>query len=158
MNDACYGGIICDSERRKMAASIILVVDDEPVITKTLVLILNSFHGEFYAVGSTSIVEALTIVQGIHPDLVLLDAIMPGANGLDHAIQMRDKFGCKVLMMSGQGATAGYLDELNRSGDAPFEIVAKPIHPNDLVARIREKLQSPPLSSSWVNPLIFKVQ
>lgn len=141
-----------------MPASVILVVDDEPVITNTLVLILNSFKGEFYVVGSTNIAEALTIVQGIHPDLVLLDAIMPGANGLDHAVQMRDRFGCKVLMMSGQGATSVHLEELNRRGDAPFEIVAKPIHPNELVSRLREILLRQPLASEWVNPLSFKVQ
>jgi len=141
-----------------MAASVILVVDDEPVITKTLVLILNSFKDEFYAIGSTDIGEALTIVQGIHPDLVLLDAIMPRAIGLDHAVYMREKAGCKVLMMSGQGATAGYLDELNRQGGAPFEILAKPVHPNDLISRIREMLQRPPLPAMWVNPLSFKIQ
>lgn len=140
-----------------MPASVILVVDDEPVITQTLVLILNSFKDEFFAIGTTSVHEALKIVEGIHPDLVLLDAIMPGAHGLDHALQMRDKSGCKILMMSGQGATANYLEETRLSGHEPFEIMAKPIHPNDLVAKIREMLMRSPRPADWRSPLSFHI-
>ena len=140
-----------------MPASIILVVDDEQVITKTIVLILNSFKDDFFAIGSTNINEALRIVQGIRPDLVLLDAIMPGARGLEHAIRMRDEYGCKVLMMSGQGATANLLDDSLRGGHQPFEILAKPIHPNDLIAKIRELLHSPPAAAEWKNPLSFRI-
>lgn len=140
-----------------MPVSIILVVDDEPVITQTLVLILNRFSDEFFAIGSTNLADALKIVEGINPDLVLLDAIMPGARGLDHAIQMRDKSGCQVLMMSGQGVTATYLEEARRMGHKSFEILAKPIHPNDLVDKIREVLRRPPDSPQWQNPLTFRV-
>ncbi len=140
-----------------MPASVILVVDDEPVITQTLVLILNSFRDEFFAVGTTSISDALKIVEGTHPDLVLLDAIMPGAHGLDHALQIRDKSGCKVLMMSGQGATATYLDEAKLQGHEAFEILAKPIHPNDLIAKIRELLMRSPRPSDWRSPLSFHI-
>lgn len=140
-----------------MAPSIILVVDDEPVITQTLVLILNSFSPEFFAIGCTNVAEALTIVQGVHPDLVLLDAIMPGTRGLDHAVQMRDKAGCQILMMSGQGTTATFLDESNQKGNAPFEILAKPIHPSVLIGRIREILQRAPQAAAWVNPLSFHI-
>jgi len=147
-----------DCERRNMPASIILVVDDEPVITRTLVLILNSLRDEFFAIGSTNVNEALKIVEGIRPDLVLLDAIMPGAHGLEQAVRMRDKLGCKVLMMSGQGATANLLEDSVRDGHQPFEILAKPIHPNELIARIRDSLLTPPLSSDWKNPLTFHVQ
>jgi DNA-binding response OmpR family regulator len=140
-----------------VAVSIILVVDDEPVITKTLVLILNSLRGEFYAIGSTNLAEALTIVKGVHPDLVLLDVIMPGARGLEHALHMRDKSNCKVLIMSGEGATATYLDDSNRLGHEPFDIVAKPVHPNDLIAKIREILQQPPLPSTWIGSVSFNI-
>jgi len=140
-----------------MAASIILVVDDEPVITQTLVLILNSFRDEFFAIGTTNVADALKIVEGIHPDMVLLDAIMPGTQGLDHAVQLRDKSGCKVLMMSGQGATANYLEESRLQGHKPFEVLAKPVHPNDLIEKIREVLLRPPLPSAWRSPLSFHI-
>jgi DNA-binding response OmpR family regulator len=149
--------MICDRVGRNMPASFILVVDDETVITQTIVLILNSFKDEFFAIGSTNVNEALRIVEGIRPDLVLLDAIMPGAKGLDQALRMRDQYGCKVLMMSGQGATSNMLDDSIRDGNKPFEILAKPVHPNDLIAKIREMLHTTPLSSAWQNPLSFRV-
>lgn len=123
-----------------MPSDIILVVDDEQIITQTVVLILNSFKGEFLAIGSTSLGEAMTIVRGIHPDLVLLDVIMPGADGLQHALEMRDRWGCKVLMISGQGATSQLLEDVAKAGHQPFEIIAKPVLPLELVAKIRAML------------------
>jgi DNA-binding response OmpR family regulator len=120
------------------------------------VLILNSFGQEFFAIGSINAQEALAIVQGIHPDLVILDAVMPGVQGLEHAIEMRDSFGCKVLMISGQGATASFLED-SRSGHESFEILAKPIHPMTLVEKIREMLQKPSSGPAWQNPLSFHV-
>jgi DNA-binding response OmpR family regulator len=139
-----------------MPSSLILVVDDEPVITQTLVTILNKFGDEFIAIGSTRIAEALTIVRGIHPDLVLLDAVMPGSTGLDQALEMREKYGCKVLMMSGQIATGELLDKLIRGGHEPLEILAKPVHPMELITKIRELL-SQEQTPIWQNPLSFHV-
>src|SRR3954462_4494203 len=133
-----------------MPSSIILVVDDEPVITETLVLILNRYKEEFFAVGTTKVDEALSIVRGIQPDLVVLDAMMPGVHGLEHATEMRDKYGCSVLIISGQTATGGFLDESNRAGNDPFEVLAKPIHPHDLIEKIREMLGRQP-QSVWTN-------
>jgi DNA-binding response OmpR family regulator len=131
-----------------MPRSTILVVDDESVITQTIVLILNRFEDEFLGIGSTNVSEALTIVRAIHPDLVLLDAIMPGTNGLQHAIEMRENYGCNVLIVSGRADTADLLEDLNREGHERFEVLAKPVHPNDLVAKIREMLQRTPRLST----------
>lgn len=71
-----------------MPPSLILVVDHEDIVADTLVLVLNSSQQEFLAVGSTNVIDALDIVRGIHPDLVLLDATMPGTHGLDHVDEM----------------------------------------------------------------------
>jgi DNA-binding response OmpR family regulator len=139
-----------------MFRNTVLVVDDEPVIVETLVLILNKFD-DFVAFGSTNIKEALTIVRGIQPHLVLLDVMMPDVHGIEHAIEMRDQCGCKVLMMSGQGAAGQFIEEAVRAGHAPFEILAKPIHPMELVEKIREMIreQAP---TKWQNPLQFRLQ
>jgi CheY-like chemotaxis protein len=126
-----------------MPRSLILVVDDEPLITETLVLILNKFSHEFVAVGSSNVTDALTLVRGIHPDVVLLDVIMPGVHRLEHAIEMREKCGCRVLLVSGQQNTAELLKTELDSGREPFEILAKPIHPMELIEKIREALLRP---------------
>jgi DNA-binding response OmpR family regulator len=126
-----------------MPPNTILVVDDEPVIAHTIVLILNRHRDEFLAVGSTDVSEALTIVRDTQPDLVLLDAIMPGTRGLQHAIDMRQKYDCNVVIMSGQPGASDLLEKLDREGHVPFEIIPKPIHPDKLVAKIRELLRRP---------------
>ena len=130
-----------------MPGSTVLVVDDEPLITRTLVLILSRFP-EFMPIG-TNLSEAFTVVGTIQPDLVLLDAIMPGTTGLAHAVEMREKYGCNVLIMSGYASTCDFLEDLNTEGHEPFEVLAKPVHPNDLLAKIRKMLQRTRQLSPW---------
>jgi DNA-binding NtrC family response regulator len=122
----------------------ILIVDDEPIVTTTLVLIVNRFHEEFLAIGSNSVAEALTLDGEIHPDLVVLDVFMPDARGLRHANEMRDKYGCEILLMSGHGDAGTLVEEENRNNHVrPFEIIAKPIQPGELVKILREKFVRP---------------
>lgn len=139
-------------------SKIILVVDDEPAIVQTLVLVLNHSNQNFFAIGSTDVNEALSIVHGIQPDLILLDVMMPGATRLEHAIEMRDRCGCTVLLMSGHTGTQAVIDETAAAGHSPFEIVAKPIHPTELIRKIQEMLQSAQVGPRWKNPLGFHVQ
>lgn len=125
-----------------MKRNIVLIVDDEPVITKTLVAILNRLDSEFVAVGSTSVREALTIVRAIRPDLVLLDVAMPGVTGLEHAVEMRDRCGCTVLLLSGQPHADSALQQLSEEGCQPFEILPKPVHPTALLEKIRDMIRA----------------
>ena len=62
---------------------------------------------------------------------------MPGMSGIELAIQFRKNFPqCKVLLFSGQAATANLLEDA-RSDGYEFEVLAKPIHPADLLAKLR---------------------
>ena len=65
------------------------------------------------------------------------DVIMPDMNGIEAAIHIR-KFlpSCKVLLFSGQAATADLLESARSQGHE-FEILAKPVHPQDLLAKLR---------------------
>jgi len=62
---------------------------------------------------------------------------MPGMNGIEMAITIRDLFPlCKILLFSGQAATAELLaDAKDRGYD--FELLVKPIHPEDLLAKLQ---------------------
>ena len=112
----------------------ILVVDDEPVIADTLVTILNG--NGFSAQAAYDGASALDLVALSPPDLLITDVSMPGMNGIDLAIKVRELFpDCKVLLFSGHAATAGLLNDVIPAGHH-FELLSKPLHPRDLLDRL----------------------
>jgi CheY-like chemotaxis protein len=112
----------------------VLVVDDEQVIADTLSIILNKagFEASPVYTGMAAVESARTI----QPDLIISDVIMPDMNGIEAAIQIRAFLpGCKILLFSGQAATADLLESARAKGHE-FEILAKPVHPQDLLAKL----------------------
>ena len=94
----------------------VLVADDEPVIADTLAMILNQSGFDARAVY----------------------VIMADLNGIDAAIRIRALLpGIKILLFSGQAATADLLEKARNEG-YEFDILAKPVHPQDLLARLRK--------------------
>jgi CheY-like chemotaxis protein len=114
----------------------VIVVDDEHVIADTLATILNRAGYEATAVYTGR--QAVDLAREITPDLIVSDVIMPDMNGIEAAIVIREMLpACKVLLFSGQAATADLLENARASGHE-FEILAKPIHPQDLLAKLRQ--------------------
>ena len=112
-----------------------LVADDERVIADTLAIILNQSGFEATAVYSGE--RAVEVAETLRPDMLISDVIMNDLNGIDAAIKIRSMLpGCKILLFSGQAATADLLDKVRGQGHE-FEILAKPVHPQDLLARLR---------------------
>jgi CheY-like chemotaxis protein len=114
----------------------IVVVDDEKRIADTLVMILDS---EGYAAEAAyEGASALEICRRKVPDLVLSDVVMPGMNGIELAIAVRQQFrDCHILLFSGQADTAEILEDAKRRG-YDLELLAKPLHPEELLTRIRK--------------------
>src|SRR5437763_12330386 len=113
----------------------VLVVDDERVIADTLAIIpnQNGFDASAVYTGSAAVDRA----REAQPDLIISDVIMPDMNGIEAAIRIRQILPkCKILLFSGQAATAALLDEARRRGHE-FEVLAKPVHPADLLAKIK---------------------
>ena len=114
----------------------VLVVDDERVIADTLAIILNKAGFDAAAVytGTAAVERARTT----RPDLVISDVIMPDMNGIDAAINIRSFLpGCKILLFSGKAETADLLKDARERGHE-FDILAKPVHPDDLLAKLRK--------------------
>jgi DNA-binding NtrC family response regulator len=113
----------------------VLVADDEQVIANTLAVILNQAGFEARAVYSGE--QALDALESFQPDMLITDVIMTGITGIDVGIAVRARVPkCKVLLFSGQAATAGLLEKARHQGHE-FEILAKPVHPTDLLAKLR---------------------
>lgn len=113
----------------------VLVVDDERVIADTLAMILNQsgFHARAVYSGESALESAPVFA----PDMLIADVIMADLNGIDAAIQIRTLLPkIKILLFSGQAATADLLEKARTQG-YEFEILAKPVHPQDLLTRLR---------------------
>jgi CheY-like chemotaxis protein len=114
----------------------VLVADDERVIADTLSMILNQSGFEARAVYSGE--GALELAESFQPDMLISDVIMADLNGIDAAIRIRKVLpGIKILLFSGQAATADLLEKARHEG-YEFDILAKPVHPQDLLARLRK--------------------
>ena len=112
----------------------VLVADDERVIADTLAMILNQSGFETRVAYSGE--QAVEIAIVFHPEMMISDVIMTGVNGIDAAIEIRRMLPeIKVLLFSGQAATADLLEKARARG-YDFEILAKPVHPQDLLARM----------------------
>jgi CheY-like chemotaxis protein len=113
----------------------VLVADDEQVIANTLAIILNQAGFEARAVYSGE--KAVESLDSFQPDMLISDVIMTGMTGIEAAIATRQKLPtCKILLFSGQAATADLLEKARAEGHE-FEILAKPVHPTDLLAKLR---------------------
>lgn len=117
--------------KRKIA----FVVDDEKVIASTLAVILNNAGFEAHALFSGQ--DAIDSLERLQPDLLITDVVMPGMTGIEVAIITRSRLPkCKILLFSGQAATADLL-EIARSQGHEFELLTKPVHPTDLLTKLR---------------------
>lgn len=113
----------------------VLVADDEQVIANTLAIILNQAGFDARAVYSGE--KAVEAIDSFQPDMLISDVIMTGMTGIEAAIITRSRLPkCKILLFSGQAATADLLEKAHLQGHE-FEILAKPVHPTDLLAKLR---------------------
>ena len=122
----------------------VFIVDDHDVIASSLAMILQ-FLGGFHATSFTDPREALRAAQIESPDLLITDVVMPQLSGIDLAVQVLDRCrNCKVLLFSGQTVAASLLKSAQDRG-YDFELLAKPVHPADLLNRIQRVLDGPPI-------------
>jgi DNA-binding NarL/FixJ family response regulator len=134
--------MITESKKRDVA----LVVDDSP---ETLRLLTDALDG----VGMTVMVAldgaaAMRIVEQITPDIILLDAVMPGMDGFETCRQLKRNAGLSnvpVIFMTGLSETEHIVRGLEAGG---VDYVTKPIAIEEMLARIRVHLANARLTQS----------
>jgi len=117
----------------------ILVVDDTPANTKLLSDLLT-FHG-YEVVAAASGAEALEKVKTDHPDLVLLDIIMPGMNGYEVCRSIRRNPETEILpvvLVTSLDPAEERIHGLEAGAD---DFLAKPVNEQELLVRIRSLLR-----------------
>jgi two-component system response regulator MtrA len=114
----------------------ILVVDDDTALAEMIGIVLRSegFEPSFCADGS----EALRAFHGAKPDLVLLDLMLPGKDGIEVCAEIRAESGVPIIMLTAKSDTSDVVRGLESGAD---DYVVKPFNPKELVARIRTRLR-----------------
>lgn len=119
----------------------VLIADDEKVIADTLAMILN--QGGFEARAVYSSLKALEVAPEFKPDLLISDVIMSEPNGVEAAIRMRSLLPhIRVFLLSGQTAAAELVEKAQASSYG-FEVLIKPLHPRDLMEKLRSSMPDP---------------
>lgn len=113
----------------------VLVADDDRTIADTLALILNQSGFDTRAVYSGE--KALQLAPAFRPDLLISDVLLDDLNGVDLAITVRELLpAIKVFLLSGRAPATDLLEKAHAQGHE-FEVLVKPIHPQDLLKRLR---------------------
>jgi len=119
----------------------ILVVDDEPQITRVLRTSLST-HGYDVRIANDG-ESALDSFQEFNPDLVITDLSMPRMTGIELCENIRDHSEVPIIVLSVRGEDKYKIDALDRGAD---DYVTKPFSINELLARIRANLRRANLS------------
>jgi DNA-binding response OmpR family regulator len=117
----------------------ILVVDDEPGITATLALILEESGYEVMTASSSA--SAIRAVGSVAFDAALIDVHLPDSDGITLASEIcKMRPDCRVLLVTGS-MDASEL-QIATNGASKFDVLAKPVPPEELLKRLAEMLQS----------------
>jgi len=119
-----------------MAAQRVLVVEDDPDTHQMLTMILGS---EGYDVlSATNGPLGLELLRKMGPDLVVLDWMLPGMDGLEVCRRAREFSSVPIIMLTAKTAASDKVAGLDTGAD---DYVAKPFEPDELLARIRAQLR-----------------
>jgi len=123
----------------KMAGKRVLVVDDD---VKTVELVKLYLERDGYRVITAyDGVEALSLARESRPDLVVLDLMLPGIDGLQVCRTLRDESDVPIIMLTARTTDQDKLTGLGLGAD---DYVTKPFSPRELAARVRTVLRRLP--------------
>lgn len=114
----------------------ILVVDDDPAISEMLTIVLEAEGLQPIPVMDGN--EAVPAFREHNPDLILLDLMLPGMNGVDICRAIRSESAVPIVMLTAKTDTVDVVLGLESGAD---DYITKPFKPKELSARIRARLR-----------------
>ncbi|HYO41422.1 MAG TPA: MtrAB system response regulator MtrA [Nocardioidaceae bacterium] len=114
----------------------VLVVDDDAALAEMLGIVLRNegFDSRVCPVGDRALAE----FRDYRPDVVLLDLMLPGKDGIDVCREIRAESGVPIVMLTARSDTVDVVVGLESGAD---DYVVKPFKPKELVARIRARVR-----------------
>jgi two-component system response regulator MtrA len=114
----------------------VLVVDDDAALSEMLGIVLRNegFDSKVCPTGD----HALAEFRDYRPDVVLLDLMLPGKDGIDVCKEIRAESGVPIVMLTAKNDTVDVVVGLESGAD---DYVVKPFKPKELVARIRARVR-----------------
>jgi DNA-binding response OmpR family regulator len=120
----------------------VLVVDDEPIVRDVLTRYLS--RGGFQVDSAEDGEGALDAFASNRPDLVLLDLMLPGVDGIEVFTRIRADHDTPVIMLTAKGEETDRVVGLEIGAD---DYIAKPFSPREVVARVRAVLRRSPAAT-----------
>jgi two-component system response regulator MtrA len=114
----------------------VLVVDDDASLAEMLTIVLR--QEGFDARSVTRGDQAMEHFRDYRPDVVLLDLMLPGKDGIDVCKEIRAESGVPIVMLTAKGDTVDVVVGLESGAD---DYVVKPFKPKELIARIRARVR-----------------
>lgn len=114
----------------------VLIVEDDDELAALLMEFLG-LHG-FELIRVASGLDGIAAIRDAPPDLVILDLMLPGANGLDVLRQVRADYAGAILMLTASQSEVDHVAGLELGAD---DFVIKPVQPRVLLARIRTQMR-----------------
>jgi DNA-binding response OmpR family regulator len=134
----------------------ILVVDDEQKMVKLVRAYLEG--AGFQVVTASDGQQALTLFRHEQPDLIVLDLMLPGIDGLDVARTVRRSSDVPIIMLTAKAEETDRLIGLELGAD---DYIVKPFSPRELVARVRAVLRrsarTTPDEPTFAAPTLIRV-
>ncbi len=114
----------------------VLVVDDDASLAEMLTIVLRQegFDSRVCTRGD----HAMAALRDYRPDLVLLDLMLPGMDGIDVCREIRAESGVPIVMLTAKGDTVDVVVGLESGAD---DYIVKPFKPKELIARIRARVR-----------------
>jgi two-component system response regulator MtrA len=114
----------------------VLVVDDDAALAEMLSIVLRNegFDSRLCWSGDRALAE----FRDYRPDVVLLDLMLPGKDGIDVCREIRAESGVPIVMLTAKSDTVDIVVGLESGAD---DYVVKPFKPKELVARIRARVR-----------------
>ena len=138
-------------EHGKSKQTLIMIVDDDAALGEMLSIVLNG--SGFETVTCQDGLRAVEMFPTLHPDLVLLDIMLPGLDGVQVAQRIRQTANTPIIMLTAKSDTTDVVKGLEAGAD---DYVVKPFSPRELVARVKAVLnRTMPRSESADGTMTF---